>query len=122
MSPLIPEQVDALQGGRELEAAVAEFVLGYTCCCEDGPQSDCPIHGRQPNALQRYSTDPTATRQVEDEIERRGLQQRYTVLLSQRLMDFSGWLSWRDSWALIRATPEQRCRAALDAVRLQEAR
>jgi hypothetical protein len=47
-------------------------------------------------------------RQVEDEIERRGLGSQYAGALAGVVTG--------DLWAIIRATPEQRCRAALIAV------
>ena len=56
-----------------------------------------------------YSTDHTAVRLVEDEIERRGLVGPYVKAL-YAIVGKQG------SWSLIRATPEQRCAAALRAV------
>lgn len=62
--------------------------------------------------LPHYTTEHAAARLVEDEIERRGLQQRYVdeLLTFEREADFSA------EWFLIRATPEQRCLAALRAL------
>lgn len=42
--------------------------------------------------------------------------EKYTVVLSMAVMSEMGWQDWRDSWALIRATPLQRCVAALAVV------
>lgn len=77
--------------------------------------------------LPPFTTDPVAARQVEDEIERRGLWERYTKALLEiinpdaqlfssalehggdpRALDIPSTL-----WGLIRATPAQRCEAAL---------
>jgi hypothetical protein len=64
-----------------------------------------------------YSTDPAAARLVEDEIERRGLWRAYTEALLLAVIDLPpGVDTIFEGWALIRATPEARCRAALVAV------
>lgn len=68
--------------------------------------------------LPRFSdSDSTAVRAVEAEIERRGLQETYV----EALIIVVGGGDWRESdsafWLLITATAEQRCRAALGAVR-----
>ena len=57
-----------------------------------------------------FSGSLDATYGMEKEIKRRGLHLEYA-----RLMDFHapGWSSWR----FLHATPEQKCRAALEAVR-----
>ena len=54
-------------------------------------------------------------RQLEDEIERRGLQKRYMDALASttNAMPFDNVLY---PWSLIRATPEQRARAFLEAI------
>jgi len=86
-----------------------------------------------PPEAQRYSTDPAACRLVEDAIERRELRYTYLDALCRELrfstdgisgssehFDFSTWMAGFVSgdalWALIRATPEERCHAALIAV------
>jgi hypothetical protein len=61
------------------------------------------------------STDPTAARELEDEIERRGLEDRYVQVLGA-VVNANPYTD-NESWALIRATPEQRARAFLEAVK-----
>lgn len=65
-----------------------------------------------------YSTDPAAARLVEDEIARRGLWEEYANALLD-ILDISDTdlydNSARASWQVLRATPEQRYRAALAA-------
>ena len=63
-------------------------------------------------------------RSLEDEIERRGLWAEYTGALLSILLDETDYdiiegdpdRNLRDSWACVRATPEQRARAFLEAV------
>ena len=65
--------------------------------------------------MPHYSTDIAAAVQVEDEIERRGLIRPYL----DALWDVTGNLYARGPqamWALLRATPEERCQAALKAL------
>jgi hypothetical protein len=131
------EEIEKLDGW-ELAAAVAEHVMGY-------PKYDGGAHesgtrpyphfwisnhrgrkqvaiddGNRDNVIVYWdpSTGVKAVRQMEDDIaagmER--LRHAYTVMLSQVVMGIAGWQDWRDTWAIIRATPEQRCRAALLAV------
>lgn len=67
-----------------------------------------------------FSSDPAVAQRLEDEIERRGLWQEYagalehSVILECENLDL---LDTQDrsgiAWLLIRATPEQRCRAFL---------
>ena len=51
---------------------------------------------------------------LEDEIERRGLESAYVMALRRIVTPV--WPEDAARWALIRATPEERCRAALAAV------
>lgn len=65
-----------------------------------------------------YSTDIAATWEMEEMIEQRGLNLRYTqalisVLVSEGLAPEHDEELW---WALIHASPYQRCRAALKAI------
>lgn len=67
-----------------------------------------------------YPNDPAATRAMEDEIERRGLGKQYASELLRLVYAPPDW--WCDysgevAWAVIRATGEAKCRAALAAVR-----
>lgn len=59
--------------------------------------------------LPTYSSDPAAVHLLEDEIERRGLQERYIYELERIIAS-------RDHWEYIRATPEQRARAFLATI------
>lgn len=65
-------------------------------------------------AVPGYSTKIAAALLVEDEMERRGLGVEYMVALAHRI-GFSGFstLGWADLFKYVRATPLQRCRAAL---------
>lgn len=62
------------------------------------------------------STEDAAATEMEEVIDRRGIAHLYTVALSLDVMSKHGWQDWRDTWAVICATPLQRCRAALAAV------
>jgi hypothetical protein len=60
------------------------------------------------------------SRLLEDEIERRGLEEQYVRALYQELQlaieeaaPRTWYVGWDDIFSLIRATPEQRCRAFL---------
>jgi hypothetical protein len=57
-----------------------------------------------------------AVRLMEDEIERRGLQELYSEILHYMCASFSDSFQMA-RWKVLRATPEQRCRAALRAVK-----
>lgn len=65
-------------------------------------------------------TDAELVAMVEDEIERRQLQDGYITRLSEiisiNLYDFDGGSRHVDAFRLLRATPEQRCEAASQAV------
>lgn len=61
------------------------------------------------SALLHYSTNWQYVRLIEDEIERRGLVHAYVTALYAIV-------GKRGAWSLIRATPEQRCLAALRAI------
>ena len=64
----------------------------------------------------RPSTDPSAAYEMEAEIERRGLQYPYTVALTSIVAHTkSAQQGWENGWRLMRATPAQRCHAALRA-------
>lgn len=67
--------------------------------------------------LLHYSGDAAAARLIEDEIERRGIGEAYIWYLAE-VIGHPRHVAWSslDMFALLRATPEQRCRAALRAV------
>lgn len=109
-----------MESGRGLNALVTEKVMGKS------------IEWR-PWDLKPYSTDIATARLVEDEIERRGLGWEYAQELL-RLVAYpdgrnvydrtprpgnfyqEGQPTDKDLWHLLRATPAQRCLAALKAV------
>jgi hypothetical protein len=83
----------------------------YAGYASDGKYSELPP----------FSTDPAAARQLEDEIERRGLQDAYIEVLVELCntpdLNLDQWPKFIDIFALLRATPEQRARAFLEAVK-----
>ena len=123
----------------ELNAQVAEEVMGWQRHNWLHPAMQktvyCPTCGNtKPKAKLEYADEPfpfcfhlampdysgslDAAWEMEEELGQRGLYVDYTVGL---LRVVSGRARWPESyhavWELIRATPEQRCRAALEAVR-----
>ncbi len=115
-----------------LNALVAEKVLGWThkaipysmaqpdlmvdrWSLPDGRPA--PLLGIGLSNLPPLSTDHAAARLVEDAIERRGLELDYTQALARLVRPDDRHWAVRTSWALLRATPAERCRAALEAVR-----
>jgi hypothetical protein len=64
----------------------------------------------------RPSTDAVAVAEMEAEVERRGLQYPYVVALTAIVAHTkSAQQGWQNGWHLLRATPAQRCHAALRA-------
>lgn len=128
MSQIEQIDIDALPAGRELDALVMTEVMGYT-------QTDSgdvwrfssrvkeSEHGstfhRQSGTIP-YSTDANRVREVEEEIERRGLTREYCKELVSSILDhphiFGGGKHTFDWFPIITATPAQRCRAAYRAV------
>jgi hypothetical protein len=125
------------QAGPELDALVLHVVMGWQwlpvqrpgpvdwhllCNPErDESQGEDAIElpgGRLlPRDAPKPSHDPAAAREVEAEIERRCCQYPYTVaLVAIALGRDRKRADWRDAWAAARATPDQRCRAALRAI------
>jgi hypothetical protein len=75
-----------------------------------------PITSAIPWDAPRPSTDPAAASEMEAEIEHRGLQYPYTVALTSIVAHTkSSQQGWENGWCLMRATPAQRCHAALRA-------
>lgn len=117
-----------LVAGRKLDAEIARRVMRWNVISGNGDPAGCPpqpivgLNETGPrhvnlSPVPRYSTDPAAARLVEDELERRGLHHEYSVLLAIDVFRTRhGWQDWQDTWAVIRATPQQRCRAALKSV------
>lgn len=69
-----------------------------------------------------YSSDNVAARLLEDEIEKRGLQERYAEAIDRIVPKTTTPNVWQTYlWDMIRATPEQKARAFLEAVACQSA-
>lgn len=119
---------DQVPAGRELNTAVALEVMGWyewdgvgdwdgpegvTMFTywgdDDGALAVYPDSSDEPKSLFDPSHCMGSACEVEDEIERRGLGSQYAGALAVRIR---GGL-----WDMLRATPEQRCRAALVVVR-----
>jgi hypothetical protein len=81
------------------------------------PNGDRLIGGETPD----YADDYSAARQVEDEIERRKLETEYLQALRDIACKYKVVSEEGTWWALIRATPEHRCRAALKAAGIEVA-
>ena len=110
---------------RERDAAIAKQVMGWAQVDDkDGeegwgvpPGSEGVSWVGSPfQNYPHYTTDHAAARLVEDEIERRGLRNEYVRALiapgAEEVTSYLWYVGHDDLWALIRATPEQRCRAA----------
>lgn len=117
--------IDAVGAGPELNALVAECVMGWERMVSDEhmPRSlrwrvPWDVEGEEVQALTvfPFSTDANRAREVEAEIARRGLSQQYVSHLVNltHLPMMEG--SRLDMFKLITATPVQRCRAAYRAV------
>lgn len=124
--------IDTLTG-RELDAAVAEEVMGAVKDMLGNPPDSDVYDWRFPDGkvvsetmLVSYSMSHFAVREVEAEIEQQGLQYQYAAHLAKEfgieVFGFTG-KSFGNSailasqaYSLITATPEQRSRAALRAV------
>ncbi len=108
------EEIMALEG-RELDAAVAEKVMGRTVRPSVSSvgfwEIESPVSYFEG---QHYSTDHNAARLVLAEIEKRGLDVTFVGVLED--------IIWPEpvgidevgvAWGLLNATPAQICRAAL---------
>lgn len=96
---------------RERDAAIAERVMGWDFSGPDAYEAR--------SIVPHYTTDPVACRLVEDEIERRGLlinclYQLYDML--GKLVMYEDYIGIKDVAVMLRATPEQRCHAAMIAI------
>ena len=106
--------IQAMKAGRELDALMAERVMGWYVV--NGEFIELDETARPPNYISgtvKYfcpSTDiSAAVNDVEAEIERRGLRKEYGLCLLRMVAVNDLW------WHLAHATPEQRCKAALMA-------
>jgi len=121
VSDSLPTREDT---ARALDAQVAEEVMGwqrfpYLMEPAPGTVRYCPpgrVHVSTIEKVPPYSTDYTAVRLVEDEIERRGLGPRFVAELGACVCLEYPYAN-RGVWRILRASPEDRCRAALSAVR-----
>jgi hypothetical protein len=127
------------KAGAELDALVLELVMGWQWVPlaasdrtersvlwdpkrpepESGDFRDIGGGRLLPPGAPHPSADANQVRDVEERIADRRLEYPYTVALTaivagpdRKRQD------WREAWAVARATPEQRCRAALRAVGL----
>ncbi len=121
--------IDAVSAGPELDALVAEHVMGWIYDPSEaiviGPRYAEP-NGETHYACEAYSTDASRVREVEAEIERRGLTYQYAAWLAKEFdIEVFGFtdknfnhaaILAEQAYKLITATPEQRCRAAYRAV------
>jgi hypothetical protein len=126
--------IDEMEAGRELDALVAERVMGWKfiplpkrnrsgLCINcgravwDDPRNRQTELGICNEEDCRYSTDIAAAWLVEERIAELGLIDEYCIELNAIAN-----AHWDDGkrqpqrWQLIHATPEDRCRAALKAV------
>jgi len=92
--------------GRELDNEIAIRVMGW----------NAEKRGRWFSEAPCYSSDPRAAAQVEDRINDLGLWREY----ASALLELTG-TQYQSSlpvivWAIVRATPEQKCLAALEAI------
>lgn len=77
--------------------------------------ADVPPIGKDEDC---FDESRATVRQVEDEVERRGLQDEYLIALG--LVLWGDWginqdIELDNVWSLLRATPDQKCQAALRA-------
>lgn len=108
---------DIISTNRELDAACAAALgkawtrptHGRCCTCQDcGWDHD--------NCQCGYSENEDKAILLEDEIDRRGLQEQYCIALVPGYSS-TGPMDADDLWYAIRATPEQKARAFLEAIK-----
>lgn len=127
-------KTDDMPAGRTMDALVAEKVVGWKkryCSCSDGvcgdmwfpPDDDCGC-GYSEISLPSYSSDIAAAWEVDCAIAQQeghiqlGYVQALHILLG---IPSNTVLNVGQELKLIRATPEQRCKAALKAMGVEEA-
>lgn len=71
----------------------------------------------QGNVLRAQEGDENAARALEEHIEQQGLWKEYVTELVGQTTDSTVVVMEWAMWALIRATPEQRARAFLEAIK-----
>jgi hypothetical protein len=112
-------RIDTLEAGRELDALVAQNVMGWKNVRrldigKDGKRKQ--YRGKTPDKLGRwrsadvrhYSTNPTDAYLIATRMKELGLWERYMKELSKMTRSKGLPVEW--------ATPDQSCRAALKAV------
>ena len=106
---------DELKAGPELDAIVAEKVMGLIKPKWVGMTAACDGVTYSWDGLPKYSTSIAAAFEMENEIERRGLIIPYVDCLYDQLRLTTD--DWRlEQWGFAHATPHQRSLAALKAV------
>lgn len=114
--------IDNMAPGHEMDALIAEKILGQR---PGADFSECPKYGYTAEIgtvyPDPYSTNISFTLEMESELSK--MSAHIQVGYVSRLYELLGIpfnkpmpLSTEESLKLIRATPEQRCRAALKAV------
>lgn len=103
--------IDEMPAGREMDALVAEKVMGYLCVCDEEPR-DCPIHAKSDqDTLLSYSTD-IADAWIMMEKMRFVIGSHHG--LHGGLHPCDGWLARKGTvFALAKTAPLAICRVAL---------
>lgn len=120
-----------MNAGRELDALVADNVMGELCNCDGGSRENranpygipsfCPLHGIQPNgSLRHYSTDIRAAWLVVERMQRDGNMVSVNASSEDGLWwcciyPFTGAFTETEA---VESAPLAICLAALDAVKL----
>ena len=127
--------------GRALDAEVAEKIMDHVIHVDDneGWCEHCGEEmmeyrlmryrqqgGREPmetRCVPEYAESITAVAQVEDRIAELGLEHEY----AGALLEQTGNTQYQSSlpvivWAIVRATPEERCRAALSVIETNDSK
>lgn len=108
--------------GRELDAAVAAelFDREVTWRERDGERVPVVTDGDGTAPCPRYSADAALAREVEEQVDRRGLAEAYVdhMLKEERpQLGIVDTLQYRDVWNVLHAGPARRCRAAVAVCR-----
>ncbi|MBI4522520.1 MAG: hypothetical protein HY695_01770 [Deltaproteobacteria bacterium] len=111
-------EIDKIPAGPELDTLVAENVMGWREVRRQSKNGERDIYvGKKQDKLGRwrsaevrpYSTDPNESMAIESRMKELGLSKKYLMQLSQITEATRMPADW--------ATPAQRCRAALKAMR-----
>jgi hypothetical protein len=122
--PLTPEQIQAMQAGRETDDLIARYVMKFERTPDDDGWFVTYLGVEIPGLAPHYSTSIAAAFEMETELKRRGLAGRYAKemmsLVSQ--IPYAHELSAlytidavdkRHVFDLVHASPLDRCKAAL---------